>query len=325
MEYIAFFLEKDSNPLLFGGKGSNLILLSKIGANVPPGFIVNAHAYDKFLKESEYADRLKKLLSKKEFQPRETLQISAEIQDLMLKSTFPNVIREELERAHKKILEKEGEKISFAVRSSATVEDSSKFSFAGQADTFLYNNSLEQIIKSLKECWKSLFSTRSLLYFLQMKKKGFNISLSEVKMAVVIQKMINSDVASILFTVNVVNNDQNQMMINSSWGLGDSIADNSVSPDTIILNKQKFEIVKITIGTKEQKSVRKPEGSGTIIVDVNPDLRKTCSLNESQLRAIHALGLKIEKAMGCPQDIELAIENDFLYVLQARPITTLKT
>jgi len=322
MDYITLFLEDDPDPLLLGGKGSNMINLIKAGANVPPGFIVNTRSYEKFFQESEYAEQLNNILSL-EFSSKETIRLSAEIKDLILRSSVPEEIQKELNLAYKKMVKNEGEDLSLAVRSSATIEDSSRFSFAGQADSFLYVNSFEEIIISVKQCWASLFSPQSLLYLLQMKKKGLELSLLEIKMAVIIQKMINSDISGILFTANVVNNDQSQMFLNASWGLGNSIADNLVIPDTIILRKENFEILKIIIGKKEKKTIRNPEGTGTIMINVNQDLRKICSLNEAQLRSIHALGLKIEKAFGCPQDIELAIENGVLYILQARPITTL--
>jgi len=151
-----------------------------------------------------------------------------------------------------------------------------------------------------------------------------DFSLKDIQMAVVVQKMVNSEISIVMFTANVVNNNQNQMMINSTWGLGETIADNSVNPDTIIINKEKFEIIKIIIGEKEKKSIRHPKSSGTIMVVNDSDASKLCSLNEMQLQKLHKLGLKLEESFHCPQDIELAIEKENIYVLQTRPITTLR-
>jgi len=323
MKYIEFFTDGTPNPILLGGKGSNLIKLVKIGINVPPGFIININAYNEFLKESDYYNKLKEIFSKN-LELKNIMQDSAKIKDLILKSIIPKEIVEEIRVAFDQICEEIGGSVSFAVRSSATVEDSSKFSFAGQADSFLYNRTFDDILISLKKCWASLFSPRAMLYLLQMRKKGIDISLSEIQMAVVVQKMVNSLVSSVLFTANVVNNDESQMYINSTWGLGGPIADNSVNPDTIIINKDKFEIIKTIIGQKEKKSIQNPEASGTIMIETDSQSRGICSLNEIQLHQLHNLGLKIEEAFHCPQDIELAIENDVLYTLQTRPITTLK-
>ena len=157
-----------------------------------------------------------------------------------------------------------------------------------------------------------------------MNKKGLDLSLYDIEMAVIVQKMLNSEIAGILFTANIINNNLEEMMINSTWGLGETIANNLVVPDMVILNKNKFEIVKSVIGTKEKKSILNPNGSFTILKDVDSKYRNICSLNEKQLEELYYLGLKIEKDFNYPQDIEWAIENDIFYILQTRPITTLK-
>ena len=142
-------------------------------------------------------------------------------------------------------------------------------------------------------------------------------------MAVIVQKMINSKISGVLFTINVVNNEKNQMLINSTWGLGETIATNSVIPDTSILRKNKFKIIKRIVGKKEKISIQNPEGLGTKIFETDPQIIKIFTLNKKQLRYLHNLGLKIESAFQCPQDIEWAIENDIIFILQTRPITTL--
>jgi len=322
-EYVVFFSEVTPNTDLLGGKGSNLIKLIEIGVMIPPGFIINTKSYRKFLEESKYSSELMKLLSK-QFHFKEILQHSIKIRDLILKSKIPKKIIDEIRVAFDKIKENIGSKNSFAVRSSATIEDTNKFSFAGQADTYLYNNNIYDILASLKNCWLSLFSPRSMLYILQMRKKGLNISLSDIYMAVIVQQMVNSQISGVFFTANVINNDSNQMLINSAWGLGDTIADNLIIPDTIIIKKNQFEIIKKIIGKKEKKSIKNPEGPYSILIETDPQSRTVCSINEKQLRQLHNLGLKIENTFNLPQDIEWAIENDKIYILQSRPITTLK-
>ncbi len=323
MEYVVLLTDRKSNPNLLGGKGSNLIKLIEAGITVPPGFIINTKAYKEFLNESENSGELKDAFSKT-LEPKVIMQVSAKIQDLILKSSIPSKIINEITVAYDQICKEIKGEVSFAVRSSATVEDSSQFSFAGQADTFLYNHSLKDLLTSLKKCWASLFSPRAMLYLLQMRKKGFDISLLDAQMAVVVQKMINSEVSGVLFTANVVTNDESQIYLNSTWGLGDAIADDKVNPDTIIIQKDKFEVLKTIIGKKEKKSIQNPKGLGTIMVDNDPESRDICSLNEDQLNRLYKFALKIENEFQYPQDIELAIENDIIYALQTRPITTLK-
>jgi pyruvate,water dikinase len=264
-------------------------------------------------------------LFSKDFTSKEVIGHSQKIQDLLLKSKIPEHIIKKIKLAFEKFCEEIGKSTSFAVRSSATIEDLIKFSFAGQYETYLYNKSLENILNSLKNCWISMFSPQALLYYLQMITNGLNMSLSNIHMAVVVQKMVNSQISGVLFTANVINNNKNQMMINSTWGLGETITNNSVNPDTIVLNKKKFEILKIIVGRKEKMSIKNPKGSSTILIDSEPQSRTICSLKEKQLLDLYELGLKLENAFGSPQDIEWAIENDTMYALQSRPITTLKT
>ncbi|GAF76196.1 unnamed protein product, partial [marine sediment metagenome] len=161
---------------------------------------------------------------------------------------------------------------------------------------------------------------------LQMKKQGVLDSLINIRMAVVVQKMVESEISGIMFTVNVITNNDNEMLINSTWGLGGTIADNIINPDMIIINKENYTISNIVIGEKEKRSIRNPEGtSDTLFIENELESRNICSLNETQLFQLCLLGKKIENIFQCPQDIEWAIENEKIYILQTRPITTLNS
>jgi len=323
-EYVNFLNNTEPVPQLLGGKGSNLVKLIKLNnINVPPGFVINTKSYQKFIENSDIREKINDL-NFKDLQPKDILKISAEIQHEMLKTEIPQKICREISIAHDKICKEIGNDQFFAVRSSATIEDRANFSFAGQADTYLYNNTFEDILLSLKNCWTSLYSSRAFLYFLQMKKKGISFSFDDIHMAVIVQKMINSEVSGVLFTINVINNNRNQMLINSSWGLGETIANNSISPDSIVLKKNEFEIEKIKIGEKEKRAVQNPKGCHTVLLDNEPSSKIACSLNDKDLYRLYELGLKLEKDFKYPQDIEWAFEKNILYVLQTRPITTLK-
>ncbi len=323
MEYIEFFNEGIPDPAILGGKGSSLIKLMRIGINVPPGFILNSNSYKTFLEESENSELLKELLTT-ELTIKKVLHFSKAVKQLIRTTRIPSKIEKQIKIGFKKLKKDSGSHASYAVRSSATIEDTEAYSFAGQAKTYLHNKTFDEIILSVKKCWASLFTPSALFYIIQMNKKGQKISLLDIRMAVVIQKMVNADVSGVLFTANVINNNQDEVMINSTWGLGETIANNTVIPDMFIFKKVEFEIVKSVIGTKEKKSIRNPDGSNTIIMDTDTEHRDIYSLNENQLKQLYNLGLKIENAFKYPQDIEWAIENDVIYTLQSRPITTLK-
>jgi len=323
MSYVELFSKTTPNKSLLGGKGSNLIKLFNLGIKTPLGFIVNTNSYTKFLKESHLKDELD-LLLKKTYAPNEVLELSNKINDFFIDSEVPKVITEEIKRVFSQHNEQFGERVSFAVRSSANIEDSKDFSFAGQAESYLCNKTFNEIILSMKKCWASLFSPQALLYFLQMRRSGKKVNLKDLKMAVIVQKMVNPQVSGVLFTSNVINNDLNQMLINSTWGLGETITNNTVIPDLIILKKEKFEVLKIELGDKQKMLIPNPEGSFTLLVETDPESKRICSLNDHQLLQLHKIGSILEKMFEYPQDIEWAIENDEIYILQSRPITTLK-
>ena len=322
MKYIANIHNNVSNDKLYGGKGSKLILMAKYGINVPPGFILTTKSYKTFIKQSKYHDKILSTLSQS-YTKNEVFTLSKTITDCILNSKVPQDILLELKKAYQNLKRVCGSDISFAVRSSANIEDSEQFSFAGQAESFLNNKNIQEIKKSLKKCWASLFSPQSLLYILHMRNKGKNLSLLDIEIAIIIQKMVFPECSGVLFTVNVINNSRNQMLINSTWGLGDVITNNIINPDLLILDKTNGTIMSKMIGEKEQLSIANPHGSFTKLITMDDNLRSKCSLNEEQVKKLHHLGLKLEKILKLPQDIEWAIENDVVYALQSRPITTL--
>jgi pyruvate,water dikinase len=323
MIYVANIENAIPDPNLFGTKASNLIQMIKSGVNIPIGLIVNTDAYYKFLEDSNIKQKIHQLLIN-EYNAKDVIVLSKKITKHLLKPNIPDEIKSEINISFNAICENLGQNTSFSVRSSATIEDTNLYSFAGQADSYLNLKTSEEIMQGIKNCWVSLFSPNALLYMLQIRKKGVSISLGDLGIAVIIQKMIKSQISGVLFTSNVINNSENEMFINSTWGLGDTITNNLVIPDMIILSKKTFSIVKYIIGDKEKTSIPKPNGSSTILIPTEQVLRLKHSLNESQLYKLYNLGLQLEQYFKSPQDIEWAIENDVLYILQSRPITTLK-
>ena len=322
MEYITSLKEGKEDTRLFGGKASNIFTLIKNKINVPPGYAISTKAFTRFLEEACIKPIIKEIFAK-EYNSKEVIEISTKITNLFLASEMPSNIISEIQQIHIKEFADNDELKSYAVRSSANYEDSDSFSFAGQAQSFLNIRSIPEIILSIKKCWASLFSPQVLLYLLQLNKRGFNITPLNLEMAIVVQKMLKPQVSGVLFTANVINNNKDQMMINSTWGLSETITNNSVIPDMIILKKGKGDVLKISIGKKEKTSVANPKGESTILIETKKEIQEQCSLNSSQLIQLHKLGLKVEELFNYPQDVEWAIENNKLYILQSRPITTL--
>ena len=322
MEYITSLKQGEQNAQLFGGKASNLFTLIRNEIKVPPGYAINTKAYILFLQESHIKPIIKEIFTK-EYNPKEVIEISTKIKNLFLTSEIPSNIISEIQQIHIKEFTDIDEHNSYVVRSSANYEDSNSFSFAGQAQSFLNIKNLTKIFLSIKMCWASLFSPQMLLYLLQLNKRGLNITPLDLEMAVIVQKMLKPQVSGVLFTANVINNNKDQMMINSTWGLGETITNNTIIPDLIIIKKDNCDAIKITIGKKEKTSIANPKDDSTILIDTERKDQEKCSLNSSQLMQLHNLGLKLENLFKYPQDIEWAIENNTLYVLQSRPITTL--
>ncbi|MHA1508038.1 MAG: PEP/pyruvate-binding domain-containing protein, partial [Promethearchaeota archaeon] len=282
MKYITSLKEGKEDTQLFGGKASNLFTLIKNEINVPPGYAISTKAFTLFLKESHVKSTIKEIFAK-EYIPKEVIRISTKIKNLFLASEIPSRIISEIQQIHSKEFTDVDEQKSYAVRSSANYEDSDSFSFAGQAQSFLNIRSITEIILSIKMCWASLFSPQILLYLLQLNKKGFNITPLNLEMAVIVQRMLKPQVSGVLFTANVINNNKEQMMINSTWGLGETITNNTIIPDLIIVKKNNCDLLKMAIGEKEKTSIANPKGDSTLLIDTERKFQEKCSLNSLQL------------------------------------------
>lgn len=324
MKHITFLSEGIYNPALLGGKGSNLVYLTQNNFPIPSGFIISTEAFKTFINNMKWNGDFTKVLTMN-IEPKDVLTLSKKMQQTILKSSLPKSLIEEVSLAYSQFQYKTGEQTRFAVRSSATIEDAATFSFAGQAETFLYRKTIDEIIKSIQVCWASLFSPHALLYLLQMKKLGHIRKFKDMAMAVIVQKMIKSDISGVLFTANVLNNNKKEMLINSIWGLGEALANNMVIPDTLILDKHTGNTIKTIIGRKEKKSIPDSKNSCTRIIKTSQKTQEICCLKKTHIHQLFEIGLAIEKLYEHPQDIEWAIEDDTLFILQSRPITTLRS
>ena len=300
-----------------GGKGANLGELVKMGMPVPDGFIVSSQAFEKFLKETDIDVEIQAALDRINLEDIESVEENSEIlRNLILEKEVP----EDLTRKILKAFNRLGAKF-VAVRSSATAEDSKIDSWAGELETYL-NTTKENLLENIKKCWASLFTPRAISY--RFRKK---LGQKPISVAIVVQKMIQSDVSGVCFTVHPVTKDENQMIIESCWGLGEALVSGMVTPDSYVIEKSKVNdedakfILDKNISLQEKMVVQ--AGNGTKVVAVSQSRREKQKLSVEQIKELAKLCLKIENHFKAPQDIEWALEKNKFFILQARPITTL--
>lgn len=205
---------------------------------------------------------------------------------------------------------------SVAVRSSAVDEDGGVASFAGQHETFLNIAGADAVVEAIERCWESAHTERALAY-----RRQHGLSTECIGLAVLVQRLVPADVAAVVFSANPVTGDRGEVVINASWGLGESIVGGTVTPDTIIVGKADRAVHSRLIAEKRRMTVAVP--GGTREVGVPRLLRNRPALNERQIGAMTALASSLETTMGWPVDVECAFHGDRLYLLQCRPITTL--
>jgi phosphohistidine swiveling domain-containing protein len=298
---------------LVGSKFANLGEIQKMGLNVPFGFCITTVAYQKFVQQNNLRDRLSGMLEKIDYDDHDTVQSVAEkMKTVTVNQELNNNLKDDITKAYDR-LQNNAKTIHFVVRSSCTFEDLPDSSFAGQYDTYL---GIIDLLHSVKKCWASLWNERALVY---RERRG--IDHFKALMAVIVQPMIACKQSGVLFTVNPVSNKRDEIFINASWGLGESIVSGEVAGDEYIVNKTSREIKIQKIGNKDVETVQHPEGIRRIQV-ANNRRTKQC-LSEEQIRKLVAIGLKLEEHFECPQDIEWGIAHHDIYVLQSRNITTL--
>ena len=201
-----------------------------------------------------------------------------------------------------------------AVRSSAVAEDSSKNSWAGQLESYL-NVSREELLQRIRDCWDSIRSDRALSY-----ASGQNLTEDELVVAVVVQKMVDSEAAGVMFTINPVTKNSGELMIEASFGLGEYLVQGMITPDNLIVDKENLRVKNIDLGTQE-KMLKFLEGKNQEVF-IPKKMGSKQVLTFGQIQELAKMGLQIEKYYGRPQDIEWALENGKLYILQSRPVTS---
>lgn len=298
---------------LAGGKGASLGEMTRAGMPVPPGFVVLAESFEKFLDETEIFGDIEAVLKKVNHKDLNSVnKASAEIQNIILSESMPEDIEKQIQDGYRKL---GGAPTLVAVRSSATAEDSKVASWAGELETYL-NVTDKNLIASVEKCWASLFTPRAIFYRFEKK-----LHKQKISVAVVVQKMVQSEVSGICFTVHPVTKDKNQMVIEAGFGLGEAIVGGMITPDTYVVRRNDFTLADVNISEQKFLITRSPKGN------INQKLPKkqggSQKLANPKIRDLAKICLKIEKHYGRPQDIEWALEKGKFYILQSRPITTL--
>jgi pyruvate,water dikinase len=324
MDYILNFenLDKSSLPTV-GGKNASLGEMIKAGIRVPPGFAVTTDSYLSFITQTGIKDAILNVLSGLDQHEVDSLNKTSEaIQDLVLHAAMPDEIRQAIASGYARLCETCGiTDVQVAVRSSATAEDLPTASFAGQQDTYLCQSGEDRIISSVRRCWASLFTPRAIDY-----RNKNHFPHEKVYISVGVQKMVNSRAAGVMFTLNPTNGDPSKVVVEGSWGLGETVVSGSVNPDKFVVDKVIMETSEKTISAKHIKCAYDPEGKGTIDVDVEEEMQSRCCLEDREVKELVRIAKNIETHYGCPMDIEWAVDDDFsfpenIFIVQARPET----
>ncbi|MFP3950204.1 MAG: phosphoenolpyruvate synthase [Candidatus Micrarchaeia archaeon] len=319
MKDVLWFEELDKGSLAeAGGKGANLGEMLKAGFPVPPGFVTTSGAYFKHLKHNKLTEKITKMLSDLDVDDTAKLQETAEkIQELIIEGETPPELEAKIKENYQKLCQMRGEEeVYVAVRSSATAEDLPGASFAGQQSTFLNIHGPDRVVKAVKECWASLFTARAIFYREQNDFDHMDVGLSAI-----IQEMVQSEKAGVLFSVNPVSNRRSELMIEAAYGLGEVVVSGSVTPDTYVVDKESFEILKKDVA-KQTWMVMKHKGENAK-AEIKDEMQEKQKLPDEQIVELAKLGVKLEEHYEFPQDAEWAYADGEMYIVQSRPITTL--
>jgi rifampicin phosphotransferase len=316
MTHTAWFDEiRKDDIALAGGKGANLGELSHAGLPVPPGFVVTTTAYDAFVEANGIGDAIMgRALVTRADDPAGFEEVADEIRALFSRGKVPEAMADEIRAAYQ-VLGDDG-KAPVAVRSSATAEDLPGMSFAGQQETYLNVRGAEALLDRVKNCWASLWTARAMAY-----RARQGVDEATVSLAVVVQRMVESDAAGVMFTANPSNGRQDQATISAAWGLGESVVSGSVTPDSIVVERGSGRVLSRDTANKEVMSVY-AEG-GTAQKSVPEALQRQPVLDDEAAATLTRFGATIEHEYGTPQDIEWALVGGEFFIVQSRPITAL--
>src|SRR3989344_3362748 len=300
---------------LAGGKGAQLGEMFNAGIPVPPGFVVITPSFDLFLGENKLSSKIAAILKKVDVKHTPTVDsASKEIRSLISKGKTPKIVENEIYAQFDSL----GAGL-VAVRSSATADDGANASWAGELESYM-NIQKGNLLETVKKCWSSLFTPRAIFYRIERKLDSHPVSV-----AVVVQKMVQSEVAGVVFSIHPVTKDKNQMVIEAAYGLGESVVAGLVSPDNYIVDKRDYSLLEVAVNEQEKMIIKKISGAKvqTITVPVPPSLKSKQKMDGKSIVSLAKICGGIEKHYKFPQDMEFAMEKGKIYIVQSRPITTL--
>jgi len=296
-----------------GGKGANLGELTRAGFAVPPGFVVTAGAYLQALDEAGARADLRRQIDGVDVDdPAALAAIATESQERVRVAGMPDAVRQAVLEAYAQL----GEQERVAVRSSATAEDTASTSFAGMNETFTNVCGADELIERIVDCWASLWSPRVVAY------RATQELSDEPAIAVVVQRMVDAHRSGVMFTADPSTGDRDRVVIEAAYGLGEVVVGGQVEPDTYVVSKDGPRVVQDHLGVKATKIVRGPDGHDRRLA-VPDDERARRVLDENVLMALTHTAIEIERHYGTPQDVEFAIDDHRIWIVQSRPITTL--
>ncbi len=316
---------RNTDVSIVGGKNASLGEMINAALPVPFGFAVTAYSYERYIAEKRIAEQIYKIITDTVTNPNDPRQYdtaSKRIRELIEKTLMPKDIETAIRNAYTELNKRFNLKDTFvAVRSSATAEDLPDASFAGQQETFLNVRGADDLIDKVRKCWSSLFTPRAIFY---RTEKGF--SHEKVFISVGVQKMVNSRAAGVMFTINPVTGNRDEIVIEGNFGLGETVVSGVVNPDDFVVDKNSMLIKERRISRKTIKYVRDPKTGKTIHLDIPEAEQKTVCISDQEIAKLTELAKRIEKHYGKPMDIEWAIDQDLSFpenmmLVQARPET----
>ena len=314
LKAIVWFNEVTKNDIpLVGGKGANLGEMTNAGIPVPPGFIVTADAYRAFLVEAGITEKIRHLLAPLDANDSKQLQdISAKVKETIIRARMPAQIAATIRKSYASM-----ENGLVAVRSSATAEDLPDASFAGQQATFLNVTGGNNVVEAVQKCWASLFEARAIFYRIENKFDHFQVGI-----AVPVQRMVQSETSGVMFTIEPTSSDPSRIIIEAVLGLGEMIVSGDVTPDHYEVDKKTLKIVNKEVKKQEWKLVKNDSGENVKII-LTPAEQARQKITDDDIVFIAEIGKRLEEHYKHPQDVEWAKENNTIYIVQTRPVTTM--
>lgn len=303
-----------------GGKCSSLARMIAAGVNVPGGFAITTEAYAAHLEAGDLRGTIAAIVGS--IDPDDVDQEeakSAEIRNAIMSAAMPADVEAAVRAAYRAVAGSDD--LPVAVRSSATAEDMPDASFAGQQDTYLWIVGADGVVERVKACWASLFNARAISY-----RARNGLAQTEVQMSVGVQTMVDAAAAGVAMTLDPINGDRTRIVIDAAFGLGEPVVSGEITPDNFVVEKVLLEIVDRRIAEKDHELVADRVGRRAVARVVEAPRRTLPSLSDDQVLAVARLAKALERHMGCPQDVEWAIDRNLpegknVVALQSRPET----